>query len=96
MRALLCKSPGALEIVERPKPALKAGEARSRPRRAGVCGMDLHIFDGAQPCFEYPRVIGHELAGALNTHRAPLSEATALFPVWIKPETGVIKAIIEI
>jgi 2-desacetyl-2-hydroxyethyl bacteriochlorophyllide A dehydrogenase len=39
---------------------------RVRLRRAGVCGTDLHIFDGTQPYFEYPRVIGHELAGEID------------------------------
>jgi threonine dehydrogenase-like Zn-dependent dehydrogenase len=34
--------------------------------------------------------------GALNTHRAKLDEAPERFPEWIRPETGVIKAIIEI
>jgi 2-desacetyl-2-hydroxyethyl bacteriochlorophyllide A dehydrogenase len=63
MKALLCKSPGALEIVERPKPLAKAGEVLVRIARAGVCGTDLHIFDGSQPYFEYPRIIGHELSG---------------------------------
>ena len=33
---------------------------------------------------------------ALLTHRARLEEAPELFPVWIAPETGVIKAMIEI
>jgi threonine dehydrogenase-like Zn-dependent dehydrogenase len=33
---------------------------------------------------------------ALVTHRASLDEAPGNFPVWIKPETGVIKALIEI
>src|SRR6202035_5795448 len=33
---------------------------------------------------------------ALNTHRATLREAPDMFPVWIRPESGVIKAIIEI
>jgi 2-desacetyl-2-hydroxyethyl bacteriochlorophyllide A dehydrogenase len=33
---------------------------------------------------------------ALNTHRASLDDAPAMFPVWMKPESGVIKAIIEI
>lgn len=33
---------------------------------------------------------------ALNTHRAPLSEAVSLFPAWAKPEAGVIKAILEV
>jgi 2-desacetyl-2-hydroxyethyl bacteriochlorophyllide A dehydrogenase len=66
MRALLCVKPGELEIVERPKPAIKGGEVRIRLRRAGVCGTDLHIYEGTQPYFEYPRVIGHELAGEID------------------------------
>lgn len=63
MKALLCAAPGKLEIVERPKPALEPGRALVRIARAGVCGTDLHIFEGTQPYFDYPRVIGHELAG---------------------------------
>jgi 2-desacetyl-2-hydroxyethyl bacteriochlorophyllide A dehydrogenase len=66
MRALLCVKPGELQIVERPRPTLKPGQARVQLRRAGVCGTDLHIFDGTQPYFEYPRVIGHELAGEID------------------------------
>jgi threonine dehydrogenase-like Zn-dependent dehydrogenase len=34
--------------------------------------------------------------GALATHRASLAEAPSRFPEWIKPETGAIKALIEI
>ena len=33
---------------------------------------------------------------ALATHRVSLEDAPGSFPVWIKPETGVIKALIEI
>jgi 2-desacetyl-2-hydroxyethyl bacteriochlorophyllide A dehydrogenase len=36
-----------------------------RIRRAGVCGTDLHIFEGSHPYLAYPRVIGHELSGEL-------------------------------
>jgi 2-desacetyl-2-hydroxyethyl bacteriochlorophyllide A dehydrogenase len=84
MRALLCVKPGELAIVERPKPALKAGEARVRLRRAGVCGTDLHIFEGSQPYFEYPRVIGHELAGEIDAvgagSRFQAGETVAVIP----------------
>lgn len=66
MRALLCKSRHVLEIIERPRPQPRHGEALVRIARAGVCGTDLHIFDGSQPYFEYPRVIGHELAGHIE------------------------------
>jgi len=33
---------------------------------------------------------------ALATHRAPLDDAVTLFPFWMTPEAGVIKALIEI
>ena len=65
MRALLCPSPHKLSLVERPTPAAKAGAPLVRVKRAGVCGTDLHIFEGTQPYFEYPRVIGHELSGEI-------------------------------
>jgi 2-desacetyl-2-hydroxyethyl bacteriochlorophyllide A dehydrogenase len=63
MRALLCEKPGTLTVVERPRPSPKDGEALVRIRRAGVCGTDLHIYEGSHPFLNYPRVIGHELSG---------------------------------
>jgi threonine dehydrogenase-like Zn-dependent dehydrogenase len=36
-----------------------------RIRRIGVCGTDLHAFEGTQPYFNYPRILGHELSGEL-------------------------------
>jgi 2-desacetyl-2-hydroxyethyl bacteriochlorophyllide A dehydrogenase len=65
VKALLCKAPNELVLVERPTPVIKPGEVLIRLRRAGVCGTDFHIFDGSQPYFEYPRIIGHELAGII-------------------------------
>jgi hypothetical protein len=66
MRALLCERPGQLTLVDSPIPELAARSARVRIRRAGVCGTDLHIFEGRQPYFAYPRVIGHELSGEIE------------------------------
>jgi 2-desacetyl-2-hydroxyethyl bacteriochlorophyllide A dehydrogenase len=63
MRALLCAKPGELAVIERPRPSPGAGEVLVRVRRAGVCGTDLHIYEGSHPYLTYPRVIGHELAG---------------------------------
>ena len=63
MRALLCGNPGHLSVVERARPVPAVGEVLVRVRRAGVCGTDLHIFEGTHPFLAYPRVIGHELAG---------------------------------
>jgi 2-desacetyl-2-hydroxyethyl bacteriochlorophyllide A dehydrogenase len=63
LRALLCVKPGELAVVERPRPVPGPGEVLVRIRRAGVCGTDLHIYEGSHPFLEYPRVIGHELSG---------------------------------
>jgi 2-desacetyl-2-hydroxyethyl bacteriochlorophyllide A dehydrogenase len=65
MRAILCQNPRELEIVERPVPERKPGEALVRIRRIGVCGTDMHIYQGNQPYFAYPRIMGHELSGEI-------------------------------
>jgi hypothetical protein len=71
LRALLCPRPRELTLVERPAPVAAPGAPLVRIRRAGVCGTDLHIFEGSQPYFEYPRVIGHELAGEIAVIEGP-------------------------
>ena len=38
-----------------------SAEALIRIRRVGVCGTDYHAFQGNQPFFSYPRILGHEL-----------------------------------
>ena len=38
------------------------GEVLVQVLMVGVCGTDLHAFEGSQPFFTYPRVLGHELA----------------------------------
>lgn len=63
MLAVICKTPGTLEAQERAVPARGTDEVLIRVRRVGICGTDLHIFGGTQPYLEYPRVMGHELAG---------------------------------
>ncbi len=63
MRTVVCQEPGRLILEERAAPTCAPGEALLRLRRVGVCGTDIHAFGGNQPYFQYPRVLGHELAG---------------------------------
>ncbi len=65
MRALVCDRPGDMTISDRPRPSPGPGQVLVRIKRAGVCGTDLHIFEGSHPFLEYPRVIGHELSGEI-------------------------------
>jgi len=65
MKTLVCTTPGGLEYENREKPVLTKGHAIIKIKRIGICGTDLHAFEGTQPYFEYPRVLGHELSGDL-------------------------------
>ena len=65
MKALVCKVPGVLEYEDREKPVLSDGQAIIKIERIGICGTDLHAFEGTQPFFNYPRILGHELSGEL-------------------------------
>ncbi len=65
MKVLVCTKPGLLEYVEQPAPLLAKGQAIIKIKRIGVCGTDLHAYQGTQPFFSYPRVLGHELAADL-------------------------------
>jgi 2-desacetyl-2-hydroxyethyl bacteriochlorophyllide A dehydrogenase len=65
MKQLVCFEPGTWEFQEIDFPKLKSGFAILKIRRIGICGTDLHAFEGTQPFFSYPRVLGHELAGEI-------------------------------
>ena len=65
MNAVTCVGPGSLKATRKVKPGLQKGQAIIRVQRVGICGTDIHAFEGTQPYFSYPRVLGHELAGEL-------------------------------
>lgn len=65
MNTLICKKPGNFEYVIGQKPKLQADHAIIKVKRIGICGTDFHAFEGVQPYFEYPRILGHELSGEL-------------------------------
>ncbi|QDH77910.1 zinc-binding alcohol dehydrogenase family protein [Echinicola soli] len=65
MKILTCTEPGSFEYVEGEKPSLSPGRAIIKIKRIGICGTDLHAYEGTQPFFTYPRVLGHELSGEL-------------------------------
>lgn len=65
MQVIICQEPGVLAFKEQERPEVKEGYAQIRIKRIGICGTDLHAFDGTQPYFNYPRILGHELSGEL-------------------------------
>jgi 2-desacetyl-2-hydroxyethyl bacteriochlorophyllide A dehydrogenase len=55
-----------------------------RVRRVGVCGTDMHIYQGKHPFLAYPRVMGHELGGEI-AWSPPGSALQAGDPVYVIP-----------
>lgn len=62
MKALICTEPGKLSYTTKEMPQVAPGNTLLKIKRIGICGTDLHAFDGTQPYFTYPRILGHELA----------------------------------
>jgi len=63
MKTVVLEEPGRFSLTDtRPPDAPGAGEALVRVLTVGICGTDLHAFEGTQPFFTYPRILGHELA----------------------------------
>lgn len=84
MKTLVCITPGQFEYRQEEKPVLTKGNAIIKIKRIGICGTDLHAFEGTQPYFKYPRILGHELAGELiefdNAPDFVVGEAVTFIP----------------
>jgi 2-desacetyl-2-hydroxyethyl bacteriochlorophyllide A dehydrogenase len=84
MRSLVCLAPGKFQYAEKDEPVPSKGKAIVRIRRIGICGTDLHAFEGKQPFFTYPRILGHELAGELEdaggAHEFQVGSAVTFIP----------------
>ncbi|WP_185214154.1 zinc-binding alcohol dehydrogenase family protein [Sphingobacterium mizutaii] len=65
MQILACKKPGELEYKEEVCNLIKPGHSLLKVKAIGICGTDLHAFEGTQPYFTYPRVLGHEIAAEI-------------------------------
>jgi 2-desacetyl-2-hydroxyethyl bacteriochlorophyllide A dehydrogenase len=65
MQSLVCVKPGEFSYEERNIPLISEGNAIIKIKRIGICGTDFHAYEGTQPFFTYPRILGHELSGEL-------------------------------
>jgi len=63
MKAAVIVAPHQVEIREVERPTPSAGEALVQVEAVGVCGSDLHAYEGSQPFFRYPQIGGHEVVG---------------------------------
>jgi len=65
MKALLLSEYKHLAIAELPAPSPGAGEVLIRVAACGICGSDVHGYDGSSGRRIPPIVMGHEAAGVI-------------------------------
>src|ERR1700678_4317848 len=63
MKALLLSEYSKLEVADLPKPAVAPGEVLVEVAACGICGSDVHGYDGSSGRRIPPLVMGHEAAG---------------------------------
>ncbi len=86
MNGVICQEVRELEwVTDLPEPELQPGHAIVAIRRIGICGTDLHAYQGQQPFFTYPRVLGHELSGVIeavegNEHGLQVGDVVSIIP----------------
>src|SRR5437868_1444342 len=65
MKALLLSRYNHLEIADLPDPQPGPGEVLIRVAACGICGSDVHGYDGSSGRRIPPIVMGHEAAGTI-------------------------------
>ncbi|TLP71926.1 zinc-binding alcohol dehydrogenase family protein [Maribacter sp. ACAM166] len=65
MKYIVCEKPGLLRLKNKDRPKFRKGFALVKILRVGICGTDLHAYSGNQAFFNYPRILGHELAAQI-------------------------------
>jgi len=65
MKAVSYTGDHEMSVVDRPKPELKSPtDAILRVTTSGICGSDLHMYDG-RTALEQGTVVGHEIMGVI-------------------------------
>ena len=63
MKAAVMYGPHDIRIEEVADPVIGKGEVLIKIKNVGICGGDIHFYNGTHPYSNYPRIYGHELSG---------------------------------
>ena len=85
MKYIVCERPGKFLLKEREVPGYSENEVLVRIKSIGICGTDLHAYNGNQAFFSYPRILGHELAAEVlevgkNVRNVKLGDRVGIMP----------------
>lgn len=88
MRAAVLVRPGQFEVQDIPRPEPGRDEVLVRISRVGICGTDLHIFNGHYASENLPMVPGHEFTGTVATLGEGVVGLTVGCPVVVDMNIG--------
>ncbi|HVI42055.1 MAG TPA: alcohol dehydrogenase catalytic domain-containing protein, partial [Anaerovoracaceae bacterium] len=66
MKAIVFHAPKVVSIEDVPIPEIKDDEALIKVLQVGICGGDIHFYDGSHSYANYPQIYGHELVGRIE------------------------------
>ena len=66
MKACIIEEPGRVIVGQVPDPRPAAGEVIVSVAACGVCGTDVHIYNGEMDYVKYPLIPGHEIVGTID------------------------------
>ncbi|MBY7144387.1 zinc-binding alcohol dehydrogenase family protein [Virgibacillus sp. NKC19-3] len=66
MKAVRIPKAHVIELLNMNEPMIDQGDqVKVKIKRVGICGSDMHIYNGTNPLATYPRIIGHEVTGEI-------------------------------
>ncbi|HEX4165633.1 MAG TPA: galactitol-1-phosphate 5-dehydrogenase [Bryobacteraceae bacterium] len=81
MKALLLSEYSRLEVVDVPMPRPGPGDVLIKVEACGICGSDVHGYDGSSGRRIPPLVMGHEASGTVATTGAEVTDLKEGQPV---------------
>ncbi|MDI3412462.1 alcohol dehydrogenase catalytic domain-containing protein [Bacillus sonorensis] len=66
MKAAVMTKPFSIVFQDLPRPEPGGHEVLVKVKAAGICGSDVHFYDGSNPYAQYPQIFGHELSGIIE------------------------------
>lgn len=75
MKRVIIPEPHQLDLVDVAMPEPQPSEVLLAVKSIGICGSDLHVFEGQHPFVSYPVLPGHEISGEIIAVGTNLDES---------------------
>ncbi|SFI78982.1 hypothetical protein/L-gulonate 5-dehydrogenase [Thermoflavimicrobium dichotomicum] len=85
MLAAVMEKPFSIHFKEVARPQVGPHDVLVRIKAAGICGSDVHFYDGSNPYANYPQIFGHELSGIIEEVGSQVKERKVGERVVVEP-----------